>query len=67
MIIGENAGADIILIETMSDIYEMKAAILAAKENTKLPVFATLTYQQDGRTFTGTDPSCAVFSIKISV
>lgn len=64
MIIGENAGADIILIETMSDIYEMKAAILAAKENTKLPVFATLTYQQDGRTFTGTDPSCAVFSIQ---
>ncbi len=64
MVIGENAGADIILIETMSDIYEMKAAILAAKENTKLPVFATLTYQQDGRTFTGTDPACAIFSIQ---
>lgn len=64
MVIGENSGADIILIETMSDIYEMKAAILAAKENTKLPVFATLTYQQDGRTFTGTDPACAVFSIQ---
>ena len=64
MIIGENAGADIILIETMADIYEMKAAILAAKENTKLPVFATLTYQQDGRTFTGTDPVCAAFSIQ---
>lgn len=64
MVIGENSGADIILIETMSDIYEMKAAILAAKENTKLPVFATLTYQQDGRTFTGTDPTCAIFSIQ---
>lgn len=64
MIIGEKAGADIILIETMSDIYEMKAAILAAKENTNLPVFATMTYQEDGRTFTGTDPICAVFSIQ---
>lgn len=64
MIIGEKAGADIILIETMSDIYEVKTAILAAKENTNLPVFATLTFQQDGRTFTGSDPVCAVFSLQ---
>lgn len=55
MIIGEKSGADVIIIETMSDIYETKAAILAAKENTSLPVIACLTYQQDGRTFTGTD------------
>ena len=55
MIIGEASGADVIIIETMSDIYETKAAILAAKENTSLPVIACLTYQKDGRTFTGTD------------
>lgn len=52
---GEAAGADLILIETMSDVYEAKAAILAAKENSKLPVICTMTFQQDGRTLTGTD------------
>ncbi|MGH4050113.1 MAG: homocysteine S-methyltransferase family protein [Clostridium sp.] len=54
--IGARAGADIILIETMSDIYEAKAAILAAKENSNLPVICTMSYQDDGRTLTGTDP-----------
>ncbi len=53
MIAGEKAGADLILLETMSDLYEIKAAILAAKENTKLPIFATLTVEENGRTFTG--------------
>ena len=38
--LGEEAGADLIHIETMSDTYEVKAAVLAAKENTSLPVFA---------------------------
>lgn len=52
---GANAGADIILFETMTDIYELKAAILAAKENSKLPVLATMSFQDNGRTFTGTD------------
>ncbi|AEE92694.1 Methionine synthase [Tepidanaerobacter acetatoxydans Re1] len=56
VIAGADAGADLILIETMSDIYEMKAAILAAKENCNLPVVATMTFQQDKRTLTGTDP-----------
>ena len=56
VIIGSSAGADIILIETMSDIYEAKAAILAAKEYCNLPVICTMTFQQDGRTLTGTDP-----------
>ncbi len=56
VIAGADAGADLILIETMSDIYEMKAAILAAKENCNLPVAATMTFQQDKRTLTGTDP-----------
>ncbi len=56
VIAGSKAGADIILIETISDIYEAKAAVLAVKENCDLPVFCTLTYQEDGRTFVGTDP-----------
>ncbi len=56
IIIGSKAGADLILIETMSDIYEAKAAVLAAKENSKLPIFCTMTIQDDGRTLTGTDP-----------
>lgn len=53
---GASAGADMILIETMSDIYEARAAILAAKENCTLPVICTMTFQQDGRTLTGSDP-----------
>ena len=40
--LGEEAGADLIHIETMSDTYEVKTAVLAAKENTSLPVFATM-------------------------
>ena len=44
--IGAREGADIILIETMSDIYEAKAAILAAKENSTLPVICTMSYQE---------------------
>lgn len=53
---GASAGADMILIETMSDIYEARAAILAAKENSRLPVICTMTFQSDGRTLTGSDP-----------
>ncbi len=55
VIAGAEAGADLILIETISDIYEARAAILAAKENSALPVFCTMTFQGDGRTFLGTD------------
>ncbi len=57
---GTAAGADLILIETMSDIYEAKAAILAAKENSHLPILCTMTFQADGRTLTGTDPMTMV-------
>jgi 5-methyltetrahydrofolate--homocysteine methyltransferase len=52
---GEAAGADIILIETMGDSHEMKAAVLGAKENTKLPVFATMTLRENGKLLTGGD------------
>ena len=52
---GEEAGADLIHIETMSDTYEVKAAVLAAKENTKLPVFATMIFDEKGKLLTGGD------------
>lgn len=50
---GEKAGADLVSIETMTDLYEAKAALLAVKENTSLPVFVTMSFEQSGRTFTG--------------
>lgn len=50
---GAAAGADLILIETMSDTYEIKAAVLAAKENCDLPVCVTMTFDQDGKLLTG--------------
>ena len=50
---GERAGADFAVIETMTDLYEMKAALLAVKENTRLPVLVTMSVEQSGRTFTG--------------
>ncbi len=56
---GEESGADLILIETMTDLYEAKAAILAAKENSNLPVFCTMSFEQNMRTFTG----CSVDSM----
>lgn len=61
MISAQKAGADIIVIETFTDLYDVKAAVLAAKENTNLPVWVTMTYEESGRTFTGTQiPSMAV-------
>lgn len=56
---GERAGADLVLIETMSDLLEAKAALLAARERTGLPVFVTMTFGEDGRTFLGVDPAAA--------
>lgn len=47
---------DAVLLETMSDLYEVKAGILAVKENSDLPVFVTMTFEQNKRTLTGTDP-----------
>lgn len=52
---GKEAGADLIHIETMSDTYEIKAAILAAKEESDLPVFATLIFDERGKLLTGGD------------
>ena len=58
-----DAGADIILIETMADLLETKAAVLAAKECSDLPVFATMTFGEDGRTFLGTSPRIAALTL----
>lgn len=53
VVAGEQAGADLVIFETMSDLYEVKAAMLAAKEHTQLPVFVTMSFEADHRTFTG--------------
>ncbi|HJA69986.1 MAG TPA: homocysteine S-methyltransferase family protein [Candidatus Lachnoclostridium stercoravium] len=53
--LGTENGADCILIETMSDSYELKAAVLGAKENSSLPVFATVTFDERGKLLTGGD------------
>ncbi len=53
--VGAKAGADLIIIETMNDPYELKAAVLAAKENSSLPIFATFVLDESGKTMTGCD------------
>ncbi|OUP78403.1 MULTISPECIES: homocysteine S-methyltransferase family protein [unclassified Thomasclavelia] len=47
---------DLVLLETMTDIYEVKAGVLAVKENSDLPVFVTMTYETNQRTLSGCDP-----------
>jgi len=59
-VIAEKCGADLAIIETMTDTYEMKAAVLAVKENTKLPIFATFSFDINGRLLTGGNIECAV-------
>ena len=60
--LGAQFGADLILIETMNDSYETKAALLAAKENSNLPVFVSNAYGADGKLMTGATPEamCAM-------
>lgn len=61
VVAGEQAGADLVIFETMSDLMEVKAAVLAAKENTSLPVWVTMTFEATGRTFVGaTVPAMAL-------
>lgn len=64
MIQGAASGADLIAIETMTDLYEVKAAVLAAKENTQLPVIVSMTFEESGRTFTGTSIQCMVTTLE---
>ena len=54
-IVAENSGADLVIIETMSDTLEAKAAVLAVKENTSLPIFLTMTFDETHKTLTGAD------------
>lgn len=56
--LGAKAGADLVAIETMGDVYELKAAVLAAKENCDLPVFATVALGENGKLLTGGDVDC---------
>lgn len=58
--IAEKSGADLILIETMNDTYETKAAVLGAKESSSLPVFVTNAYDENGRLMTGADPVAVI-------
>ena len=56
--------ADLIVFETMTDLYELKAAVLAAKENSRKPVIATMTFEKNGRTFTGVSPAAAALTLE---
>ncbi|MBR1989378.1 MAG: homocysteine S-methyltransferase family protein [Firmicutes bacterium] len=60
VIAGADAGADIMMVETMGDTYEIKAAILAIKENCDLPVFATVTFDEKGKLLTGANVEAVV-------
>lgn len=67
-IIAEAAGAEIAIIETMADLREIKAAVLATKENTDLPIFASVTFQPNLRTLTGADiRTCVVYLESLGV
>ena len=60
---GVSAGADAIFFETFSDLTELRAGVLAAKECSSLPVFASMTFEQSGRTFLGVRAECAAMSL----
>lgn len=60
---GVQAGAQAIFFETFSDLNELRAGVLAAKELTDLPVFASMTFEQTGRTFLGVRADCAAMSL----
>ena len=61
---GVAAGADLAVIETMTDLQEARAALLAVKENSSLPVMVTMTYESTGRTFLGCSPACAALTLE---
>lgn len=63
IIAGSNAGADLVVFETMTDLYEVKAAVLAARENSDLPIICTMTFEENMRTFTG----CAISSMALTL
>ncbi|MGI5912392.1 MAG: homocysteine S-methyltransferase family protein [Syntrophomonadaceae bacterium] len=60
----EKAGADLISIETMTDLGEARIATIAARQNTNLPVIVHLSFETDGRTMMGTDPVTALLTLE---
>lgn len=64
LLAGEKAGADLVVFETMTDLLEVKAGVLAAKENTSLPIFCTMTFEENGRTFTGVTVSAMAVTLE---
>mgnify|MGYP001088180279 CR=1 FL=1 len=60
---GEAAGADLVVFETMTDLLDVKAAVLAAKENSQLPIMTTMTFEENMRTFTG----CQISSFALTI
>ena len=60
---GAAAGADLVVFETMTDLLDVKAAVLAAKENSDLPIAATMTFEQNMRTFTG----CSISAMALTL
>ena len=60
---GEKAGADLVVFETMTDLLDVKAAVLAAKENSSLPIMTTMTFEENMRTFTG----CQISAFALTV
>lgn len=60
---GVEAGSDLFIIETMTDLLETKAAVLAVKENSQLPVIASMSYEASGRTFLGTSAAAAAITL----
>ncbi len=61
---GSDAGADLVVFETMTDLLEVKAAVLAAKENSELPIVCTMTFEQNMRTFTGCSVSAMALTLE---
>ena len=59
-----SAGADLVMIETMTDLQECRAALLAVKENSTLPVLVSMTYEERGRTFLGHSPASAALTLE---
>lgn len=63
VVAAREAGADLLATETFTDLLEAKAAVLAAKENCDLPIFISMTFGEDGRTFLGTSPEVAALTL----
>lgn len=61
---GEKAGADLVLIETVSDLHEIKAAIVGARRTTSLPIAVTVTFMENGRLLTGADVRTTVVTLE---